>query len=42
MSRDRFSKLLEEILIYKKEIDSRLKYTYSFEEIVDVLNGKLF
>ena len=22
--------------IYKKEIDSRLKYTYSFEEIVDI------
>ena len=42
MSRDRFSKLLEENLIYKKEIDSKLKYTYSFEEIVDVLNGKLF
>ncbi|MEG2246666.1 MAG: DEAD/DEAH box helicase [Romboutsia sp.] len=42
ISRDKFSKLLEENLIYKKEINGRLEYTYSFEEIVDVFNGKLF
>ena len=42
MNRDKLCKLLEENLIYKKEINSRLKYTYSFEEIVDIFNGKLF
>lgn len=42
MSKGTFSKLLEENLIYKKEINSKLKYTYSFEEMVDILNGKLF
>ncbi|WP_455539701.1 DEAD/DEAH box helicase [Terrisporobacter sp.] len=42
ISKNEFSDLLEKNPIYKKDIDARLKYAYSFEELIDILNGNLF
>lgn len=42
INKEKLADMLNLQKVYKKDIDNILKYTYSFEEITDILNGKLF